>query len=133
MSIRRKCMRRYETISIIRPGAGENEIDAIIERTDGIIRDHGGEVIQVDKWGQRKLAYLIKKEQQGYYVYTEYAGTPEAVNEMERIFRIDDTILKYLTVKLQDVYVPDPPKEEDSSEAGQQEDAVAEASEPTEN
>jgi len=99
-------MRRYETIYIIRPGAGEDDITAIIERTNGVIEKFGGKIDQLDRWGIKKLAYTINKETQGYYVFTEYAGAPEAVSEIERLFRIDDKVLKYLTVKTQDVYGP---------------------------
>ncbi len=107
-------MRRYETICIIRPGAGEDKIGAIVDKTNDIISQSQGTTIQVDHWGLKKLAYLIQKEQQGYYVYIEYAGKPEAVFEIERIYRIDDQVLKYMTVKTQDTYIPDP--EEDKSE-----------------
>ncbi|MDA8160735.1 MAG: 30S ribosomal protein S6 [Desulfobacteraceae bacterium] len=99
-------MRRYETICIIRPGASEDEVTAIIERSNGIIEAAGGKIDQLDRWGLKKLAYPISKETQGYYVFTEYAGMPEAVNEIERLFRIDDKVLKYLTVKTQEVYGP---------------------------
>ena len=109
-------MRRYETITIIKANIAEDEIDAILDRMAQIIQDENGEVLKVDKWGLRKLAYLIKKEQQGYYVLTEYAGTPAAVNEIERIFKIDDRILKYMTIKLQDVYIADEPAEEPDQE-----------------
>ncbi len=102
-------MRRYEVITIIKPNAAEDEIAAICDRTAEIIKAENGEIIRVDHWGVKKLAYLIKKEQHGYYVYMEFAGTPAAVAEMERIFKIDDRVLKFLTVKLQDVYVPDDP------------------------
>jgi small subunit ribosomal protein S6 len=53
----------------------------------------------MNRWGIKKLAYLIKKESLGYYVYCDYAGTPAAVAELERKFRIDDSVLKYLTIK----------------------------------
>lgn len=99
-------MRRYETIFIIRPTAGEDDITSIIAKTSSIISDEGGTVIKVDKWGMKKLAYLIKKESQGYYVYVDYAGQPASVAEMERIFRIDDRVLKYMTVKLADACDP---------------------------
>ena len=97
-------MRRYETIYIIKAGASEEEKTAIIDRATAIIEEGGGFTVTLDRWGVKKLAYEISKEAQGYYVYFEYASTPEAVAEMERIFRIDDNVLKYLTVKLQDVY-----------------------------
>ena len=104
-------MRRYETIFIIRPTVAEDEITEIIEKVNSIIEGDGGTFIRVDKWGLKKLAYLIKKESQGYYVYVDYAGMPASVKEMERIFRIDDRILKYLTVKLADSCDPDAAKE----------------------
>jgi len=95
-------MRRYETIFILRPSLGEAEITAIIDNTCKIITDLQGTIIDLNRWGMRKFAYLIKKEAQGFYVYCEYAGLPEAVAEMERKFRIDDSVLKYMTVKLAD-------------------------------
>ena len=105
-------MRRYETIFIVRPNVSEDEIEAAINRTTSIIEGDGGTIIRVDKWGLRKLAYLIKKESQGYYVYIDYAGIPVSVSEIERIFRIDDKILKYLTVKLADFCDPEAAKRE---------------------
>ena len=92
-------MRRYETICILRPSLGEEQISAIIDNTTGIIQADNGEIIELDKWGNKKLAYPIKKETLGYYVYWDYAGTPDAVAEVERKFRIDDSVLRYLTVK----------------------------------
>jgi small subunit ribosomal protein S6 len=92
-------MRRYETIFILRPNAGEEEIERIIGYTADIITQEQGTVIELDKWGIKKLAYLIKKESLGYYVYCDYAGTPASVSEIERKFRIDDSVLKYLTIK----------------------------------
>jgi small subunit ribosomal protein S6 len=92
-------MRRYETIFILRPNAGEDEISRVVESTSKIILDEKGTIIEMDKWGMKKLAYLIKKESLGYYVYCDYAGTPAAVSEIERKFRIDDTVLKYMTIK----------------------------------
>ena len=95
-------MRRYETIYILRPTLGETEITAIIENTNQVIADANGSIIDQDRWGMKKLAYLIKKETQGYYVFCDYAVTPEAVTEIERKFRIEDSVLKYMTVKLAD-------------------------------
>ena len=95
-------MRRYETIFIIRPSAGEEEINKIIENTRQIILNEKGSIIELNKWGMKKLAYLIKKESLGYYVFCDFAGTPAAVAEIERKFRIDDLVLKYLTIKTAD-------------------------------
>ncbi len=92
-------MRRYETIFILRPNVGEDEINKIIESTTQIILKENGTILEMNRWGMKKLAYLIKKESLGYYVYCDYAGTPAAVAEIERKFRIDDSVLKYLTIK----------------------------------
>ncbi len=121
-------MRRYETIYIMRPNIGEDGISGIIDRTNGVIENLGGHIVRQDRWGLKKLAYLIKKETQGFYIYIEYAGVPEAVDEIERLFRIDDNVLKYLTVKLDDVYdaAKDP-----APVAEPQEEEVAEAKEET--
>jgi small subunit ribosomal protein S6 len=95
-------MRRYELILILRPSLGEAEITTVIDYTTKIISDENGTIIDLNKWGMKKLAYAIKKEVQGYYVYCEFAGTPAAVAEIERKFRIDDAVLKYLTIKTAD-------------------------------
>ncbi|MBU0485859.1 MAG: 30S ribosomal protein S6 [Proteobacteria bacterium] len=102
-------MRRYETISIIHPNSGDEIINEIVAKTTGIIENFGGSIVKIDKWGLKKLAYQINKEEQGYYVLIEYAGQPEAVDELERIFRIDDRVLKYMTVKTQEVFIPAEP------------------------
>jgi small subunit ribosomal protein S6 len=99
-------MRKYETIVIIRPSIAEEGVDAIIDRAKATIEGDAGSVLKMEKWGLRKLAYLIKKEQQGYYVLIEFAGVPQAVTEMERIFKIDDRILKFMTIKQEHVYSP---------------------------
>ena len=122
-------MRRYETISIIRPNIGDEEIEAISQRSVSIIEGDGGTIVDVDKWGLKTLAYLIKKEQSGYYVFTHYAATPEAVSEMERQFRIDDRVLKFMTVKLDDVFDPDAVREEKEAAAARAAAAASEAEE----
>lgn len=100
-------MRRYETIYIVRPNLSEDDINEIIVQTNTVIENLGGLIVQLDRWGLKKLAYLIKKEARGYYIFCEYAGTPEAVDEIERLFRINDKVLKYMTIKLQDVFIAD--------------------------
>ena len=105
-------MRRYETIFIARPNVGEDESEAITAKATSTIESDGGTILRVNNWGLKKLAYLIKKENQGYYVYIDYAGVPESIAEIERVFRIDDRVLKYLTVKLADTCDPEAVKEQ---------------------
>jgi small subunit ribosomal protein S6 len=97
-------MRRYETIYIIRPNVNEDDITAIIDRTNAVIEQFGGSIVQQDRWGLKKLAYTINKETQGYYVYTEYAGAPAAVSEIERLFRINEKVLRYMTIKTEEEF-----------------------------
>ncbi len=92
-------MRRYETIFILRPNIGEEEINRVIDYTTEIIKEAGGTIIDLNRWGVKKLAYLIKKESLGYYVFCDYAGLPASVAEIERRFRIDDSVMKYMTIK----------------------------------
>ncbi len=123
-------MRRYETIYIVRPNVGEEGFADTINKTSAIIENYGGTVLKVDEWGLKKLAYLIKKQRQGYYIYVDYAGTPAAVVEMERIFKIDDRIIKFMTVKLADSCDPLALKEEMTKAAQVEPEAEKAVAEP---
>ena len=128
-------MRRYEQIYILRPSLSEDEITTIIQNTNSIVESEGGSIIFLNKWGMKKLAYTIKKELQGYYVFCDFATTPAAVSEVERKFRIDDSVLKYLTVKLSDSISPEEiaaAQEEAAVRSVQQQEETAEET-PDEN
>ncbi len=122
-------MRRYETIVIVKPGAGETEFSTVSDKVTGTVEGFGGSIVRTDRWGLKKLAYPIKKETQGDFLYVEYAGLPDGVKEMERLLRIDDRVLKFMTVKTQDVFIPDAPKPEGLAE---QEAASADTDEASE-
>ena len=94
-------MRRYETIFIIDPDLSEEERSPLFERLKDLFPQHNGLLVLVDEWGTQKLAYEIKKKARGYYVRLDYCGTGTLVNEIERFFRIDDRVLKYMTVLLE--------------------------------
>ena len=97
-------MRRYETIFIADNDLSEEDRSPIFEKLKDLIQQHSGLIVMVDEWGSKKLAYEIKKKARGYYVRLDYCGSGFLVNEIERFFRIDDRILKYMTVLLdQDV------------------------------
>lgn len=93
-------MRRYETFVIISPDISQEERDPLLERVNELITQMDGFLVFVDDWGERKLAYEIKKKERGYYVRFDYCGMAPLVNEIERFFRIDDRALKYMTVLL---------------------------------
>lgn len=95
-------MRRYETVFIIRPNAGEEEINRVIDYVTEIITQEQGSIIELNRWGLKKLSYLIKKESMGYYVFCDYASNPAGISEIERRFRIDDAVIKFMTLKTAD-------------------------------
>jgi small subunit ribosomal protein S6 len=105
-------MRRYETIFIIDPDLSEEGRAPLIERLKDLFLQNNGLVVVIDEWGARKLAYEIKKKARGYYVRLDYCGSGTLVNEIERFFRIDDRVLKYMTVLLEKDVDIDSVKEE---------------------
>ncbi len=93
-------MRRYETIFIIDPDTSEEGRGQLIQKGTEIIAAYKGGIVEMDEWGIRKMAYEVRKKLRGYYVRADYCGEGDLVSEIERNFRIDDRILKYLTVML---------------------------------
>jgi small subunit ribosomal protein S6 len=91
-------MRRYETIFILDPDLSDEGRVPVFDRLNSLIPAQGGTLLEMDEWGARKLAYSIKKKPRGYYVRADYCGDGDVVEEMERFFRIDDRVLKYMTV-----------------------------------
>ena len=93
-------MRRYETIVIVDADVSENDRVSLFSRIQEIIPQNEGVLIKEDLWGIKKLAYEIKKKPRGFYARYDYCGIGQLVDELERFFRIDDRVLKYLTVLL---------------------------------
>jgi len=91
--------REYELVYVVRPDLPDADVEAIRDRTQRIITDRSGHVLRVDDWGKRKLAYEIQKFNKGHYVLFDFLGESAIVTEIERTLRIDDTILRFLTVK----------------------------------
>ncbi len=97
-------MRRYETIFITDPDLGDQDREQVFGKTKDIVTGFAGFMATFDVWGSRKLAYEIKKKNRGHYVRMDYCGEGAMVDEVERSFRIDDRVLKYMTILLdQDV------------------------------
>jgi len=93
-------MRRYESVIILDPDLPDDDIQAFTNRYTELIRSYGGDVIKVDDWGLKRLAYLVKKREKGRYVFFDYAGVPELIHEMERQFKISEEVIKFLSIKL---------------------------------
>jgi len=93
-------MNRYETIVIIDPELQDEERSLFLDKLTDLISQYKGLKIIFDEWGNKRLAYEIKKKTRGFYIRIDYCGTGILVDEMERLLRIDDRVLKYLTVLL---------------------------------
>jgi small subunit ribosomal protein S6 len=93
-------MRKYETIFIAHPDLVEDEVKGLIEKTRGIIESLNGQLIKVEEWGRRKLAYKVKKVTKGSYVLVRFLGNGEVLAEIERNLRLWDGVLKYQSIKL---------------------------------
>lgn len=92
----------YETVIIIHPRLSDAEVADFAEKTKQTIGKGGGEVLGEDRWGRRKLAYPIKNSREGFYLYLKYNAKGALVNDMNRQFRIQEDILRTLTVHAED-------------------------------
>ena len=122
-------MRRYEQIVILDSDLSEDERSPVFDRLKELIPQYKGFLIDIDEWGQKKLAYDIKKKPRGYYAQVNFCGFGDLVDEMERFFRIDDRILKYMTVLLDKEADVEAIKAEMAEKEAQKAEAVAKAAE----
>jgi small subunit ribosomal protein S6 len=121
-------MRRYETIIIMDPDLPAETQEPVLKRVEETIAQQGGYMALIDDWGTRKLAYAIKKKERGHYIRFDFCGTGAVVNEMERFFRIDDSVLKYMTVLLDEKADIEKIKEEVAARASKSAELKEEAS-----
>ncbi len=92
--------REYETIFILRPETNQDGIQLVNQRVRGVIDTMGGRLIKLDNWGKRKLAYEVRKNLKGIYLYWQYIGSSGVVEEIERNLRMLDSVIRYYTVKV---------------------------------
>jgi len=92
--------REYETTYILRPNTTNEGVAEVNARIKGIIEGMGGKILKVDNWGKRRLAYEVAKERKGIYLYWQYLAQPGVVEETERNLRMLDSVIRYLTVKV---------------------------------
>lgn len=100
-------MRKYETFFIVDPDLADEVTAVIDEKLKNIVGSNGGDILDYTPWGKKKLAYPVQKRTRGAYVLMEYVGGPELVAELERNMRLDERILKFITVKLEDRFDPE--------------------------
>lgn len=92
-------MRDYEVAFIAQPDLDESSLNNLIEKAKGWISGAGGQVVKVDTWGRRKLAYPIRKQSEGQYVFITASLAPAATREIERNLRFTEQILRFLIVR----------------------------------
>lgn len=89
-------MNQYEVLYLITPELDEETNKAVIEKFAGIITNNGGEIVKQDEWGKRRLAYAIDYKTEGYYVLVHFDAAATLPAELERNFRNDERILRYM-------------------------------------
>ncbi|MFO7577275.1 MAG: 30S ribosomal protein S6 [Pelovirga sp.] len=98
-------MRNYESLYIVHPDIVGDELNTLVSKFEKILCDQQAEIFKLDNWGTRKLAYPIKKVGRGTYVQVLFTAGPEVVAEYERRLRIDEQILRFLTVRVDKDFV----------------------------
>jgi len=92
--------REYETIFILRADTPNDGVGSVNTRLRGIVDQFGGKVLKLDNWGKRKLAYEVRKQLKGIYLYWRYLASSGTVEEIERNLRMLDSVIRYYTVKV---------------------------------
>ena len=95
-------MANYESVLIARQDLGASQVNSLVENLSEVLKREGGEVVKVDNWGLKNLAYRIKKNRKGHYVLLNIAAPAQAVAEYERVMRVNEDIIRYMTVRVED-------------------------------
>lgn len=93
-------MRKYEFMFIVDPNLPDGEIDHVIAQSESLISERGGAVLETDRMGRRKLAYEVDRRTEGFYVLIKADADGAIVSEVERRFRVLDSVLRYITVRV---------------------------------
>ncbi|RLB11089.1 MAG: 30S ribosomal protein S6 [Deltaproteobacteria bacterium] len=112
-------MKYYETLYLIRPDLEVEDYKGVIEKYHKIIEANNGVIINVDEWGKRSLAYNVERFRDGFYVLVRFCGEPDLPDKLLKDFRLDESVLKYIVVKLKDSVDPEELKQGDTSSASE--------------
>ncbi|BAY22198.1 ribosomal protein S6 [Calothrix sp. NIES-2100] len=89
----------YETMYILRPDLGDEQVEQAINKYQNLLKEHGAEDLQIQNRGKRRLAYEIKKHRDGIYIQFNYTGPGTAIAPVERAMRLSEEVIRYLTIK----------------------------------
>ena len=121
-------MNTYESIFILRSTLNDEDVQKTVSKIEGVVKQ-GGELIATENWGKKRLAYEVMKEKKGIYVLLRFRAKGDLVAEIERNYRIDDNVIKFLTVKLDKKGIELLKKKEMAASSPQGEAIVAEKTE----
>jgi small subunit ribosomal protein S6 len=93
-------MRVYEELFIVKPDTAEEDVDSFVEQLKTLITNGKGTIDKVDNWGIRKLDYRVSKYAEGRYILIQFSSSPDAVKEIERRLRVTDSVIKFITVRI---------------------------------
>ncbi len=93
-------MKLYESVCILRPVQAETDNDRVVDKIKEILTESGASILHVDNSGKKKLAYEIRHERKGTFLTVRFEGPPAVVAELERFQRMDDQVMKFMTVRL---------------------------------
>ena len=105
-------MRYYETLFLINPDLSHEDYGEVVSKFTSLVEKNNGVVTKVEEWDKKPLAYKVRKYDKGYYVLLQYCGEPGITEELRRDFRLDDRVLKFQAVKLNDYADPETLKAE---------------------
>ncbi len=109
----------YESIFILRSSLADEEAETVIEKMKSALTKHGATIVKADNWGKKKLAYEIKHDRRGTYILLQFESAQEnVVSELERLYRLEDSVIKFLTVRVEEEAFQGATAEQGESEGG---------------
>lgn len=93
-------MANYESVLIARQDLGASQVNSLVSDLSEVLKKEGGEVVKVDNWGLKNLAYRIKKNRKGHYVLLNIVAPAKAIFEYERLMRLNEDVIRYMTIKV---------------------------------
>ncbi len=96
----------YESIFIVRPSVTDEETSKVVEKMKAVLERTGATILKTENWGKKKLAYEVKRERKGTFMYVHFEAGNTTVGELERSYRIEDAIIKFMTIRLEEAIQP---------------------------
>jgi len=88
--------RDYELAFILQPEVNEEQTRVVLDRVEQVVTNHSGQIVRVNQWGRRRLAYPIQHNRDGFYVFIDMILTPETVIELDRTLKVSEDVLRYM-------------------------------------